>query len=330
MGSLVNSVNSHWVSSAHGDSAPRCNIATAGECRADGSDNYFVHDDGAELCPARLLANSPALCHTEKELRCPTKASLMQFVLPNKIYFRYCWLFSGTPTDNGYIFTNGGDALTDRDLVERNRLMMTSELPNDVDLERRCDRRHEALRAFWLTSEGDLVYVTSSSEDMKFRSIRARNRSVALSLWTSNPELCGQTMRESASAYSNLIRICERASVSSNGRFYNLYANYPLPVQGEPDELAGCELHVCEERDVCGIEIRDGDQLLVYLSPIYEKYFDFITDQNNAVDLRDRVESLGARWLVEHDRNETLFTLRVKHNWFTRMCIRVTMLMSAM
>lgn len=69
--------------------------------------------------------------------------------------------------------------------------MMTGELPDSRDSDYAGSASRNGMKAFWLTSDGKLVYVTNMSEDMKFRTIRARNRSVALALWATNPELCG-------------------------------------------------------------------------------------------------------------------------------------------
>lgn len=286
-------------------------------------------DGSVQLCPVRLLTNSLNLCYTEEELRRPTKASLIQFVLPHKIHFRYCWLFSGIPTIDHCASSGGADPLTDRESVERNRIMMTGELLDSRDSDHARGASRNVMKAFWLTSDGKLVYVSNMSEDMKFRAIRARNRSVALSLWDTNPELCGPTMKACASAYSNLIRVCQEASVCSGGRFHNLYATYPLPVQDNHNARVESEAHELNEHTVCAVEIYHGEQLLKHLSVMYEKYFDFMANETNCGELSDRVDKLGARWLVDHDRNEVVFSVLVKHNWWTRLCVKLTMLISA-
>lgn len=253
----------------------------------------------------------------------------MQFVLPNKIHFRYCWLFSGIPTIDCCMYAGGADPLTDRESVERNRIMMTGELLDSRDSNHTYGASRNGMKAFWLTSDGKLVYVTNMSEDMKFRAIRARNRNVALALWSSNPELCGPTMRACAAAYSNLIRVCKEASVCSSGKFYNLYAAYPLPVQDAQDPRAVSDTHAFSEHNVHAVEIHHGDQLSKHLGVMYEKYFEFMCNETNSGELSDRVDKLGARWLVDHDRNEVMFSVLVKHNWWTRLCVKLALLISA-
>lgn len=260
------------------------------------------------------------LYYTKEELRRPTKASLLQSVLPNKIHFRYCWLFSGIPADYGGV----ADPLTGREYVERNRMMMTGHLPDTRDMP--CGPVVTGtMKAFWLTSDGKLVYVTNMSDDVKFRMIRARNLSLALASWTVNPELCEPAMRSAAAAYSNLIQICTDARVCSSGRFYNLYATYPLPVK---EHAVAGDTDVCHEHDVSAVEIYHGGHLADHLREMYETYFVFMSDNTTSSQLRDRVRKLEAGWLVDHDRNETAFTMLVKGNWWTRLCVRLAMLIS--
>lgn len=267
------------------------------------------------------------LCYTEEELRRPTKASLLQSVLPNKIHFRYCWLFSGIPAIDLQSCGGVADPLTGREYVERNRMMMTGHLPDARDMDLACGPvTNGTMKAFWLTSDGKLVYVTNMSDDVKFRMIRARNLSLALALWAVNPELCEPTMKAAASAYSNLIQICTEASVRSSGRFYNLYATYPLPAKEYA--LAGGYTNVCHEHNVSAVEIYHGEHLAEHLRVMYETYFVFMSDNTTSAQLRDRVHKLGAGWLVDHDRNEAAFTMLVKRNWWTRLCVRLAMLIS--
>lgn len=140
------------------------------------------------------------------------------------------------------------------------------------------------MKAFWLTTDGRLVYVDRLSEDSKFRYLRQRHLRVVLSLWTTNPELCVHAIRASGSAHHNLIKIFGEAARLSQGRFYNLYANYPLPTRREGHW-----------------EVRNGGELLLKLQPLYAAYFSFITDNCTFKKLRKRVLLLGAQWLVQED-----------------------------
>lgn len=136
-------------------------------------------------------------------------------------------------------------------------------------------------------------------------------------------------MKACASAYSNLIRVCKEASVCSSRRFYNLYAAYPLPVQDDPAARAVGDTDAFSEHNVCAVEIHHGEQLSKHLGVMYEKYFEFMSNETNSGELSDRVDKLGARWLVDHDRNEAVFSVLVKHNWWTRLCVKLALLISA-
>ncbi|KAJ8009813.1 hypothetical protein DPEC_G00068100 [Dallia pectoralis] len=190
-----------------------------------------------------------------------------------------------------------------------------------------CDpiANQKAMKAFWLTLDGRLVYVNRLSEDIKFRRIRQQNVCVALSLWTTNPELCGHMMRASGSAHANLIEICGEAAHLSQGMFYNLYANYPLPIHGDGEPDVSQELLWLNEKDIDAEEIRTGRELLLELQPLYVAYFGFAADHFTSIVLRERVSLLGARWLLEDDRSELQFSLDLRRNWFTRMAIRLAL-----
>ena len=250
----------------------------------------------------------------------------MEFTLPMKIHFRYCWLFSGLPMCNTSDLVNRPRSLTDRESIGFNRTMMTSEQPELY----RHDKTayNQDVKAFWLTTTGRLVHVDRLSEDVKFRHLRQQNLRVALSLWTTNPDLCEQTMRLSNCAHTNLITICGEAASLSKGRFYNLYANYPLPINAEGDEkVLSLDSIWVNENDINSSEIRNGRELLIQLQPLYAAYFRFITDNSTSNDLRERVLLLGAQWLVEADCSELEFSLNLRSNWFTRMCIILSLFM---
>lgn len=247
-----------------------------------------------------------------------------------KIHFRYCWLFSGVPWHNTKRLGNRTQPLTDQELRRLNRALMTGEESELCSQVWCCDNiaYQQDMKAFWLTTDGRLVCVDRVSEDVKFRRLRRQNMHVALSLWTTSPDLCGQTMRTSESAHDNLIALCGDAARLSQGRFYNLYANYPLPINTEGERYDSLDVPTVPERDIYAKEIRSGGVLLLELQPLYTAYFGFVADSSACEKLRERVSLLGARWLVREDCSELQFSLNLSRNWFTRMLIRLALFLA--
>lgn len=321
MGSLANSLCNHRISAGFEDNARWCHGAEPA--------NWGVDEDSVTLCSRECITDNYSACHDESELRCPSRISVTEFVLPMKIHFRHCWLFSGVPWRNTQHSRGRSEPLTDRELVRCNRILMTGDEPelcSQVHCENLACRGE--MKAFWLTTGAQLVRVDRPSEDIKFRYIRERNLRVGMSLWTSNPELCGQTMRAASAAHENLIRICGEAALFSRGKFYNVYANYPLPINTERERRACSDSHWLEEKDICATEIRNGQELLVELQPLYAEYFSFIMDNSTSDTLKERVTLLGAQWLIEEDRSELLFSLDIKRNWLKRMALRLALFLS--
>lgn len=269
------------------------------------------------------------MCHTNKEQASPSRSTVIEFVLPLKIHFRYCWLFSGVPWHNTKRLRHRTEPLTDRELLCVNRTLMTGEEPELCSQVCRDEIAYQQdMKAFWLTTDGRLVNVDRLSEDIKFRYLRQQNMRVALSLWTTNPELCGQTMRASGLAHDNLIKICGEAARLSQGRFYNLYANYPLPINTDGEQDVSLELLWVDEKAIDAKEIQNGGELLLELQPLYTAYFSFITDNSTSDKLKERVSLLGAQWLVQEDCSELHFSLNLRRNWFTRMFIRLALFLA--
>lgn len=269
------------------------------------------------------------MCHTDKEQANPSRSTVIEFVLPLKIHIRYCWLFSGVPWCNTKRLGNRAGPLTNRELLCVNRTLMTGEEPELLGHTwDEIPYHQDTLKAFWLTTNGRLVYVDRFSEDIKFRRLRQQNLRVTLSLWTTNPELCGQMIRASKSAHGNLIKICGEAALLSRGRFYNLYANYPLPINADGKEDILLESHWVDEKDIKTKDIRNGGEFLLELQPLYTAYFSFIADNSTSDKLRDRVSLLGAQWLIHEDCSELQFSLTLKRNWFTRSLIRLALFLS--
>lgn len=320
MGSLTERLTNHKVSSEFEESA-RHEPVEAHEALRWSSDI-----DEISLCPVECIKGSLSTCHTEKERACPSRSTLMEFLLPLKIHFRYCWLFSGVPRYNTVYKTK---LLTDQELLYVNRMLMTGEQPElcrQVCCER-CDGTgcRRDMKAFWLTTDGKLVLVDCLCEDVKFRRLREKKLRVALSLWTAKPELCGEMMRTSDVAHGTLLKICEEATRLSRGGFHNLYAKYPLPINMDAERDASPELLWVDEETIRKTEIRNGSELLLELWPLYMAYFNFVSDNPTSDMLNDRVSLLGAQWLVLEERSELQFSLNLRRNWFVRTIIRLSL-----
>lgn len=328
MGSLTNWPSNHKVSSGFVDNAllqARDPVDVLHPELSWSSDG----DDSVILCPSECITDSLSMCHTDKEQYSPSRSTVIEFVLPLKVHFRYCWLFSGVPWHNTTYLGNRSNLLTDSELLCVNRTLMTGEKP-ELCSQLSCDNiaYKQDIKAFWLTTDGRLVYVDRLSEDIKFRLLRQQNLHVALSLWNTNPELCRRIMRDSGLAHNNLIRICGEAARLSKGRFYNLYANYPLPMNTEGEQDLSLNCIWVNEKDITLKEIRNGGELILELQPLYTAYFSFISDNSTSNKLKERVLLLGAQWLVQEDISELHFSLNLRNNWFTRMSIRLALFLA--
>lgn len=138
--------------------------------------------------------------------------------------------------------------------------------------------------------------------------------------------MCGQTLREARVAHNNLVRICVQAAMFSRGKFYNLYAKYPLPT--ECTQTPDSDRTWIVEKDIRTVEIRTGKELLIELQPLYIAYFSLITNMSTSNALKDRVSLLGAQWMIEEERSELMFSLDIKHSWLKRTAVKLALLLS--
>lgn len=323
-------MSSRFADSALGFASPR--PVDAGE----------GNGDGVALCPPECITGSASACHSSEEETRPSRFTVAEFTLPLRVHFRYCWLFSGVPrrnaTRSGYGGA-GGEPLTDREAIRANRALMSGLADFDDEAEPTPARGEElrrdgiGMRAFWLTTYGSLVCVEEPSEDLKFRELRRDNLRTALALWTAKPELCAQGVKASSAAHAALIEMCGEASRLSRGRFYNLYARYPLPVETEEKAKAGCpavplagrqppyrrrrETPV-DERSIASREIRTGAELLSELGPMYAAYLGFTEDESKHRGLSERAALLGGGWLVREERAELRLSAKLSSSRLTR------------
>lgn len=190
-------------------------------------------------------------------------------------------------------------------------------VPGPVEHE---DGEPTTMKAFWLMSDGRLVYVDSMLEDAKLREIRAWNTHVALSSWAS--ELTrDNTVVRAKRAYKNLIDLCGAAGLVYGGdTFHNLYANYPLPSNRSPAITRGTGRFT--EADVITGTITSGHDLMSHLQPLYAQYFELISSGSAPRNLLDRIDQLNAQWLVSEERSEITFAAEVKRSWILRAVVR--------
>ncbi|MEQ2215328.1 hypothetical protein XENOCAPTIV_030747 [Xenoophorus captivus] len=155
------------------------------------------------------------------------------------------------------------------------------------------------MKTFWLDLEGNLVCVDVIQEDIKLSRLRAQRLEMALSCWTKDPSLCSHTIKASDEAHRGLFAICGQATRVSGGRFHNLYAHYPLPV--DADIIWISDRVIQDPPDVGRVEkrheLRDRIELLFALEPFYVAYFKFLSEPDRHEDLKRSMNLLGAEWL---------------------------------
>lgn len=343
MGSVARFPSNHSMSSRFADSALGLTSARPGDPGEENEDEDDGEgegdgDTGVALCPVECITSSVSACHAAEEETCPSRSTVAEFTLPLRVHFRYCWLFSGVPRRNvmrqGYRGA-GDEPLTDREAVRSNRALMSGVVDDELVPPSDEDLRQDGIgmRAFWLTTDGSLVCVETPSEDAKFRELRRETLRTALALWTATPALCARNVKASSAAHATLIEICGEASRLSRGRFYNLYAKYPLPVEVEAKPETGCPAGLISrrqprhrrryetpvaERAISFREIRTGAELLSVLKPMYAAYFDFVEDESTQRGLSDRAARLGGGWLVREERAELRLSARLRNSRLAR------------
>lgn len=287
----------------------------------------WVENEPISLLNAARVAYGRDKCHDEQDLLYPSWVTLRECVLPTKIHFRYCWLFSGACERSTTRRVAADESLTDQeDAVRFNRHLMS-----DTPVIGYAEKNY-AINAFWLLTDGRVVFVDEASEDHKLRNIRAKNLRNARKLWRADSNSCSHIIRAAGAAYEKFLRLCGEAAYSNGGNacFYNTYATYPLATDHHDEET---DLHETtyadelEERDVLCRDINTAHALLTLLDPLYQAYFDLMIRGGDAV-LKETVRCLGAEWLVEQERTELRIASEIAHHWFIRFLVRLTMLFS--
>lgn len=290
----------------------------------------WIDNEPISLLSAACIANGRDKYHDTRDLRYPSWLTVQECVLPIKIHFRYCWLFSGI-CDRRVTAT---ESLTDQEAALQYNRRLMSDKPVVNNNEAHCT----TINAFWLLTDGRLVLIDDIREEYKLRNIRAYNLRYTRDLWTTHPNSCATIIHTASLAYDAFIRICEEAVRLSVGDvcFHNVYATYPLAIVDQQHHTVDDKTNVRQqtvtvhERDVRCCDITTGCSLLASLDPLYHIYFDFILRGKSTKVLRESVGSLGAESLVDQERFELQIAYEIKHSWFARILVRVTMLLFSM
>ncbi|KAK2814631.1 hypothetical protein Q5P01_001011 [Channa striata] len=138
----------------------------------------------------------------------------------------------------------GGEPLTDREAIRATRALMSGLADFDDEAEPTSRpgeelRRRIGMRAFLADHARSLVWRGGTVQDLKFRELRRR---APTDRWPCGPrnQNCAPQGVKAFERSRALIEMCGEASRLSRGRFYNLYARYPLPVETEEKAKAGC------------------------------------------------------------------------------------------
>lgn len=284
----------------------------------------------------------------EEEVR-PSRATVTEFTLPLRVHFRYCWLFSGIPKRHAqWQALRGTKELTGEDAIRANRALFSGysslgegllreypDVSGQEEEEGECDPI--GMKAFWLTGGGALVCVERPSDDAKLSSLRLRNLHDNVSMWAVQRDLCSHTMKASAAAHSHLIELCADAARRDGRQFHNLYAAYPLPVEGQERALTqdGTFLRAENEeasrrleRSVRFREIRSGEELLRDLRPMYAAHRAILNASGAGGALHERVALLGAQWLVREERAELRLSEELRSSALSRWVTQCAMFLS--
>ena len=240
-----------------------------------------------------------------------SRDNLADYVLPLQIHFRYCWLFSWKPD-------------VDRSNVYHSHF-------SSVD----GGQSFLSKKSFWLTAEGLLVCTESYTEHCKLNNVRLKN--VALVESSAGDDHSRAVLTTSAAAHEKLMRICNEAQVVSRGRFFHMYPRDPVrsKVDFAPpqDDSGGSETSILQIQLTPGLiycnqwkQLTTGVDLIRELAPLYSTYFAFLANPMRFTDLNRRVEDLEAQSLMQTDCDEVQLGSKIQQDWFTRLLIRLTLL----
>lgn len=242
-----------------------------------------------------------------------SRDTLVDYVLPLQVHFRHCWLFSWMPD-------------VDRSTVYRSHF-------------RTMDGTAAVFskKSFWLTAEGHLMCTESYTEHCKLHSLWVKNTGTIESSSDDDGDQSKVVLTTSAAAHRNLIRICNETQAVSRGRFFHMYPREPVrskvdfPLQ--QDEANNVKKSMLQLRVTPALidcnqwrVLATGTDLIRELEPLYSAYFAFLDNPQRFPALNRRVEELEARSLMQTDCDEIQLGSKIRQGWFTRLLIRLTLL----
>ena len=265
-----------------------------------------------------------ALCSPEELLRgdlvtpassadCQREAQIERVALPVKIYFRYCWAFTGPLC---------------RDATSP---MLCRRLMGDADIDT-CELysylANQPMKGFWQRSDGSLVSVSSFAQDVAFR--RLRNAAVVDQLVHGTPASYRNMCLDRCRADAHLAVLCAQAvqqAGDAGQHFHNMYANHPLRAAPETRVLRPCTASrvLMPETLIGCTAIGSGQALLGELRPLYQSYFHYIHTRRDEY-LSTKVGLLEATRLVTSDSLELGYATSLRERLLTRVLTTMAML----
>ena len=244
---------------------------------------------------------------------CQREAQIERVALPVKIYFRYCWAFTGPLC------------------LDTTSPLLCRRLMGDADIDT-CELHSylssQPVKCFWQRRDGSLVSVSSFAQDVTFRKLR--HAVVVDQVVHGTPESYKSMCLERCKADAHLARLCAQALQHAGDvgqPFHNLYANHPLRPPPEMRVLQPYTASLVLMREMlieCPI-IHSGKALLTELRPLYQSYFHYIKTTCDEY-LSKKVRLLDAKQLVKSDSLELKYALLLQRRLSTRVLTTMAML----
>lgn len=186
-----------------------------------------------------------------------------------------------------------------------------------------------------MTAEGHLMCTESYTEHCKLNNVWLKNAALIES--SEGDDHSKAVLTTSAAAHKNLIRICNEAQVVSRGRFFHMYPRDPVRRKVDftllQDDTSRSKSSILQIQLTPGLincnqwkKLTTGVDLIRELAPLYSTYFAFLDNPRRFTDLNRRVEELEAQSLMQTDCDEIQLGSKIRQDWFTRLLIRLTLL----
>ena len=278
----------------------------------DEGDNSCGVDMAAVLCSPREILRGDLVTPTSSA-DYQKEAQIEHVALPVKIYFRYCWAFTGP------LCLDTTSPMLCRQLMGQAHIE-TCELHSYLD--------NQPLKSFWLRRDGSLVSVSSFAQDVAFR--RLRHAAVLDQVVHGTQESYISMCLDRCKADAHLARLCAQAVQQAEDMgysFYNLYANHPLrpPPEIRISQSYTSSLVLMSEMFIESTVIHSGEALLTELRPLYQSYFHYMQTRCDEY-LSMKIRLLDAKRLVNSDSLELRYALSLRHRLLTRVLTTMAIL----